>query len=329
MEVGVVSMDWKGKNVFVTGATGMLGGHLAERLAGLGASVVSLVRDDVPSCYFYSQGLGRKVASVRGSLDDYFLVERIFNEYEIEACFHLGAQTIVGTANRSPLSTFEANIKGTWNVLEAARNSSLLKALVAASTDKVYGESDHLPYTEEDQLRASHPYDVSKACADMLCTSYSKTYSLPAGITRCGNIFGEGDLNFSRIVPGTIRSILSKQRPVIRGDGSMVRDYVYVADIVDANLLLCEALLSGREKGEHFNFSYGEPLSVLQAVGKISKAMKSSLEPVVRNQAENEIPKQYLSSKKAREKLGWKPKLDFERGLKPTIGWYEKYLGRG
>ena len=323
---GGVGMKWKSRKILVTGATGLLGGHLAKRLLGEGAEVTALVRDSVPNCYFFTERLDKEVALVHGSLEDYSLIERTMNEYEIGAVFHLGAQTIVGTANRSPLSTFEANIKGTWNILEAARNSPGVKALVAASTDKAYGESKRLPYVETDPLSATHPYDVSKACADMLCGSYCKTYGLMAGVTRCGNIFGEGDLNFNRIVPGTIRSLLRHERPVIRSDGKMVRDYVYVEDIVDANLLLCESLLSGKEQGEAFNFSYGKPQSVLDVVGRISKAMKADVEPEVLNVASNEIPNQYLSSEKARKRLGWKPRRDFEAGLGETIKWYRSYL---
>jgi len=319
-------MKWASKNVFVTGATGILGGHLAARLVKEGANVVALVRDDVPKCYFCTERLDKEVTAVHGSLEDYPLVERALNEYEIDACFHLGAQTIVGTANRSPISTFESNIRGTWNMLEAARNTASVKALVAASTDKAYGESESLPYRETDPLAAAHPYDVSKACADMLCTSYFKTYGLPVSATRCGNIFGEGDLNFNRIVPGTIRSILRKERPVIRSDGKMVRDYVYVEDIVDANLLLCENLLGNREHGEAFNFSYGKPQSVLNVVQAISRIMDSSLEPVIQGMASHEIQKQYLSSEKARKRLGWKPKWDFEAGLEATVRWYGGYL---
>jgi len=319
-------MDWKEKSVLITGASGMLGGHVAERLAKSGANVVAIVRDDVPGCYFQTAGVGSKASVVRGSVEDYFLVERALNEYEVEVCFHLGAQTIVATANRSPLSTFESNIKGTWNVLEAARNSRLLKAIVVASTDKAYGESDRLPYTEEHPLLASHPYDVSKACADMLCHSYFSTYGLPIAVTRCGNIFGEGDLNFNRIVPGTIRSILEGRRPAVRSNGKMERDYVYVQDIADANLLLAGALLSGKEKGEVFNFSYGKPQTVFETIEKIKRAMKSSLEPVILDEAANEIQKQYLSSEKARKRLAWKPRFDFESGLEPTIKWYSSYL---
>lgn len=319
-------MKWNGKSVLLTGATGLLGGHVAERLASEGADVVAIVRDTVPKCYFKLAGLEAKVGVVRGKLEDYFLVERAMNEYEAEVCMHLGAQTIVGTANRSPLSTFEANIKGTWNVLEAARRSGLMKAVVVASTDKAYGESDMLPYTEEHPLAASHPYDVSKACADMLCSSYFKTYGLPVGVTRCGNIFGGGDLNFNRIIPGTIRSLMKNERPTIRSDGKMVRDYVYVEDIADANLLLAESLLSGKERGEAFNFSYSQPKSVLEAVGAVKKAMKSGLEPVVKNEAANEIPRQYLSCGKAKKRLGWKPKHNFDAGLAGTIAWYRKYF---
>jgi len=309
----------------VTGATGLLGGHIAAELVKRKANVTAIIRDEVPDCYLKREGIEKSINIIRGNLEDYFLVERAMNEYEAEACFHLGAQTIVGTANRSPISTFDSNIKGTWNVLEAARNSRLMHALVIASTDKVYGESDKLPYTEEHPLLASHPYDVSKACADMLAHSYAVTYGLPLGITRCGNIFGGGDLNFNRIIPGTIRALLHKKPPVIRSDGKMVRDYAYVNDIVSANLLLAEALLSGKEKGEAFNFSYNRPLTVLEAVGAVQKAMGSSQKPIVENKASNEIPQQYLSSEKSKKRLGWKPGWSLESGLAPTIEWYRKY----
>jgi CDP-glucose 4,6-dehydratase len=319
-------MAWRGKSVLLTGATGLLGGHVAEKLVADGADVVAIVRDSVPKCYFRLEGLEGKVGAVRGRLEDYFLVERAMNEYEAEVVLHLGAQTIVGTADRSPLSTFDANIKGTWNVLEAARNSRLVKSVVVASTDKAYGESGRLPYTEEHPLAAAHPYDVSKACADMLCSSYYKTYGLAVGVTRCGNIFGAGDLNFNRIIPGTIRSVLQKKRPIIRSDGKMVRDYVYVEDIADANLLLAGALLSGKEKGEAFNFSYSQPKSALEVAEAVLAKMGSALEPEVLGEAQHEIPKQYLSCEKAKKRLGWKPKYSFDAGLEKTIAWYRKYF---
>ncbi|MCX6815408.1 MAG: GDP-mannose 4,6-dehydratase [Candidatus Aenigmarchaeota archaeon] len=317
---------WSGKNVFVTGSSGFLGAWVTEKLIGQGANVVTLLRDDVARSYFHLEGLDKKVTTVRGSLEDYLLVERILNEYEIETCFHLAAQTIVGTANRSPLSTFESNIRGTWNVLEAARNSEVMKAMVVASTDKVYGESTSLPYRETDRLGAKHPYDVSKACVDMLCSSYFHTYGLSVAITRCGNIFGGGDLNFNRIVPGTIRSALIKERPVIRSDGKLVRDYVYVEDIADANILLADTLLRGREKGEAFNFSLEQPQSVIEVTQKILSAMNSDLQPIILNQDLKEINKQYLSSEKARARLGWKPKWTFDSGIRKTIDWYKKFI---
>jgi CDP-glucose 4,6-dehydratase len=318
-------MKWLGKNVLLTGATGLLGGHFAKRLVSDGANVVALVRDGVPNCIFYQDGLDKAATVVRGQLEDYCLIERVLNEYEIEACFHLGAQTIVGTANRSPLSTFEANIKGTWNVLEAARNSTLLKALVVASTDKAYGEGS-LPYKETDRLAANHHYDASKACAEMICSSYFHSYGMPIGVTRCGNIFGEGDLNFNRIIPGAIRSVLMKEPLLIRSDGKMVRDYIYVQDVVEANMLLAEFLLRGEQKGEVFNFSLEQPQSVLEVVGRVLRMMKSDLKPSILNSAQNEIQSQYLSAEKAHRNLGWKPKWDFDSGLARTIAWYKKYL---
>ena len=318
-------MDWEHRNVLITGATGLLGGWLAKELVRKGANVIALVRDGVPASPFFSEGIEKRVTCVKGSLEDYFLVERALNEYEVETCFHLGAQTIVGTANRSPISTFESNIRGTWNVLEAARNSKLLKALVVASSDKAYGKGK-LPYTEDSPLEAKHPYDVSKACGDMLARSYFETYGLPVGITRCGNLFGGVDLNFNRIVPGTIRSLILGERPVIRSDGKMVRDYIYVEDIVNANLLLARTLMGGRERGEAFNFSWEAPLSVIEIVGEISKVMKSGLKPQILCNACNEIPEQYLSSEKARKRLGWVKEWGMESGLEKTVEYYKRMM---
>jgi len=321
------AMKWSDKNVFVTGATGLLGSWVCKKLVELGANVVALERDTIPRSSFYLFGLNKEISQVHGPLEDYLLVERTMNEYEINVCMHLGAQTIVGTANRSPLSTFEANVKGTWNVLEAARNSKTIQAVVVASSDKAYGGTK-VPYVEEEGLAANHPYDVSKACADMIAQSYFHTYGLPVGVTRCGNIFGGGDLNFSRIVPGTIRSILLNESPVIRSDGKMVRDYVYVEDIASANLLLAEYLCNGKQKGEVFNFSMEQPQSVTEVVEKIGKMMGSSMPVKIGNTATNEILVQYLSSKKARGQLKWKPVWTFESGLEKTIEWYKNYIRR-
>ncbi|MFH1786621.1 MAG: GDP-mannose 4,6-dehydratase [archaeon] len=319
-------MNWQNKNVLITGASGMLGSQLTSDLLGRRANVVAIMRDWVPTSELVKSDNFNKVSVVHGNLEDYHLVERVFNEYEVECCFHLAAQTIVGTANRSPLSTFDSNLKGTWNILEAARNSRLLEKLVVASSDKAYGTQEKLPYTEDSPLRASHIYDVSKTCTDLIAQAYYNTYSLPVGITRCGNIFGQGDLNFNRIVPGTIRSVLMKERPIIRSDGKFVRDYFYVKDASVACMALAEGLENKRNWGQAFNFSNEEPTAVLEIVQKILKLMNSKLKPVVLNQASGEIREQYLSSKKARSVLGWKPKYTLEAGVKETIGWYRAFF---
>ena len=320
---------WKDKNVLVTGATGILGSSLTARLVEEKANVVCLVRDFVPKSNFYLMGLDKKVNIVNGPLEDYFLIERTLNEYEIDTCFHLAAQAIVGTANRSPLSTFEANIKGSWNVLEAARNSKLLKRLIVASSDKAYGDQEKLPYTEKDPLQGSHPYDVSKSCVDLLARSYYVTYGVPLAISRCGNFYGGGDLNFNRIVPGTIKAVLANENPSIRSDGKPLRDYFYVLDAVNAYLTLGENLDRKEIKGEAFNFGTGKPITVLELVNKIiALSGKKNLKPVVMNEARNEIPAQYLSSDKAKKMLGWSPRYTLDEGLKETMVWYSEYFRR-
>ncbi len=318
---------WKDKNVFITGGAGFLGSWLTESLMKQKANVVVLVRDLVPNSYLNLSGIINKVIVVQGGLEDYFLIERVLNEYEIDTCFHLGAQAIVQTANRLPLSTFESNIKGTWNVLDAARNSELLERIVIASSDKSYGTKEKLPYTEDDCLHGLHPYDVSKTCADLLAQTYFNTYGLPIGIARCGNFYGGGDLNFNRIVPGTIRSILFDKDPIIRSDGSFLRDYFYIKDAVDAYLTLGENLDRKRIKGQAFNFGTGTCITVLDLVKKIiSITGKKHLKPVILNQASNEIKEQYLSCEKANRLLNWKHKYSLSEGLKETINLYREFL---
>ncbi|MBU2560310.1 GDP-mannose 4,6-dehydratase, partial [archaeon] len=268
---------------------------------------------------------GKLGGIVSGDITDLATVERIFNEYEVNTCFHLAAQALVGVANRSPLSTFESNIKGTWNVLEAARNSKTFEGMVVASSDKAYGEHENLPYTEEFCLNALHPYDASKACADILARTYFNTYGLSVAVTRCANIYGGGDLNFSRIIPDTIQSILSDKPPIIRSDGTPVRDYMYIADAVGAYLTLAEKL--GKVKGEAFNFGTNSPIGVSELVDKIIKISgKTHLRPIIKGEAKGEINMQYLKSEKAANLLGWKPKYSLEEGLKETIAWYDKYF---
>jgi len=286
------------------------------------------LRDEVPNSpleYFGARAKLRGI--VKGNLTDYSAVERAFNEYEIEACFHLAAQAIVGIANRSPLSTFESNIKGTWNVLEAARNSEVLKKLIIASSDKAYGEHERLPYKEDYCLNALHPYDASKACADILARTYYNTYDLPVCVARCANIYGGGDLNFSRLVPDTIRAVLESKNPRIRSDGTPVRDYLYIKDVVSAYLTLGEKL--EKVKGEAFNFGSNAPISVLELVTKILEFSSSKgLRPIIKGKGKpkGEIDRQYLSSEKAEKLLGWMPKYELEKGLKETLEWYKSYF---
>ncbi len=318
---------WKDRNVFITGCTGLVGSHLTQTLVEKKANVIGLVRDQVPRSNLVQTGIFDRINIVRGCVEDYFTVERALNEYEIDAVFHLAAQTIVGIANRNPLSTFESNIKGTWCVLEAARRAPTVKRVVVASSDKAYGDQDKLPYDETAPLRGSHPYDVSKSCADLLSSTYYETYKLPVCVTRCGNFYGPGDLNFNRIVPGTVRSILNNEAPVIRSDGSYIRDYFYVKDGALAYLHLAEKMDNAKIHGEAFNFSNELQISVLELTKKILQLMgKEDLQPVILNEAKNEIKHQYLSAKKARTILNWRPKYSIDDALKETIEWYKKFF---
>ncbi len=318
---------WRFRNVLVTGCTGLLGGWVVEELLARGARMVGLIRDWVPHSRVLTEDLLAKLIVVRASVEEQAVVERAMNEYEIDTVFHLAAQTIVTIANRNPVSTFESNIRGTWTVLEAARRCPTVKGIVVASSDKAYGAQETLPYEETSPLLGRFPYDVSKACADLLAQSYAATYGLPVVVTRSGNFFGGGDLNFSRIVPGTILAVLQGKAPLIRSDGTYVRDYLYVRDAALACLLLAERLRERPLAGEAFNFSYEQPLTARELVGRILKLMeREDLEPVILNEAEHEIPCQYLSSRKAREVLGWRPAFGLDEGLQETIAWYRKFF---
>jgi CDP-glucose 4,6-dehydratase len=314
---------WKNRNVFVTGATGLLGSALTHDLLQRGANVICLIRDYVPASGLVRSHLIDRVTCVSGSLEDYETVLRAVNEYEINTVFHLGAQTIVGTAARSALSTFESNIRGTWTLLEACRQcAKTVERVVVASSDKAYGEHDKLPYTEETPLVGRYPYDVSKSCADLIALSYFHTYRLPVAVTRCGNLFGGGDLNFSRLIPGAIRSALNAEPPVIRSDGQYVRDYFYVRDASLAYIRLAEAMPSD-VAGEAFNFGNETPVTVLEIVRRILHLMQSSyLQPIILNQSSNEIPRQFLDCSKARRVLGWTPRYPLDDALMETIDWY-------
>jgi CDP-glucose 4,6-dehydratase len=319
---------WTDRNVFVTGASGLLGSALTEELLWRGANVVTLVRDWVPDSKLIDTGLMARTRVVRGELEDLGVLMRAINEYEVDTVFHLGAQTVVGAASRSPLSTFEANIRGTWNILEACRLApKLVERVIVASSDKAYGIHDQLPYTEDARLQGRFPYDVSKSCADLISFSYHTTYKTPVSVTRCGNLFGAGDLNFNRLIPGTIKSILRNERPIIRSDGTFIRDYFYVEDAVDAYLQLAELMPGVDFTGEAFNFGTETPMSVLDVVAALLRLMnRPDLEPIVLNQATHEIPKQYLDCSKARRLMGWSPRRSFEEGLLAAIGWYTEWL---
>lgn len=317
---------WKNRNVLVTGATGLLGSTLTQDLLERGANVICLIRDHVPSSGLMRSRLFNQVVCVSGSLEDYSTVLRAVNEYEVDTVFHLGAQTIVGTASRSALSTFESNIRGTWTLLEACRQcAKKVERVLVASSDKAYGEHEKLPYTEDTPLVGRYPYDVSKSCADLITLSYFHSYRLPVAVTRCGNLFGGGDLNFSRLIPGTIRSALNNEPPVIRSDGQYVRDYFYVRDASLAYICLAEAMPSD-VIGQAFNFGNETPVTVLEIVRRILHLMQSGyLQPVILNESSNEIRKQFLDCSKARKVLGWTPRYALNDALLETIAWYRAW----
>lgn len=320
---------WCDRSVFVTGATGLVGSWLIRQLLEAEADVVCLVRDWIPNSELVRANLIDKIKVVRGDVREQETLERALGEYEIDTVIHLAAQTIVGIANRNPISTFETNIQGTWNLLEACRRSPLVKQIVVASSDKAYGDQEILPYNENTPLQGTHPYDVSKSCGDLIAHTYAKTYKLPVVITRCGNFYGGGDLNWNRLVPGTIRSVLRGNRPIIRSDGTFIRDYFYVEDGAAAYLLLAEKLAENRNLiGEAFNFSNEIQVTVLELTNKILALMDSKLEPEVLNQAHNEILHQYLSAEKGRNMLDWSPLFTLEKGLEKTIAWYRDFFAK-
>ncbi len=318
---------WRGQRALVTGIGGFVGSQLAAALVEQGAHVVGILRDSRGDRRLDMLGLTGRVEIVHGSIADYATVERAFNEYEVQHCFHLAAQAIVGVANRSPLSTFESNIRGTWTLLEAARQSSFLQSLVFASSDKVYGDQPVLPYHEDSPLSAVYPYDASKLCAETIARSYAVTYSLPMAIVRCANIYGPGDLNWSRVVPGTIRSMLNGEAPVIRSDGTLERDYMYVSDAVDAYLTLARNVGRDDVRGQAFNFGWGRGYSVLEIVRQILAHAPAPLEPVIQGQNRGEIARQWLSSEKAARILDWAPQVSLDSGIMQSVRWYREFLG--
>jgi CDP-glucose 4,6-dehydratase len=323
-------VSWAASTALVTGATGMVGSWLVRELLTRGTRVVALVHDADPQSELFRSGDAARVNVVNGSLEDPGSVERAINEHEVDTVFHLGAQTIVGTALRSPVPTFEANLRGSYLLLDACRqHRGLVARVVFASSDKAYGEQPELPYTEDMPLLARHPYDVSKSCGEAIAQCYHQTYGVPVAIARCGNIYGGGDLNWSRIVPGTLRSVLRGERPVIRSDGKFVRDYLHVQDAVSAYVALAERATDPEVAGRAFNFSTESPVSVLEIVAQIQALTGTSLEPKVLNQARHEIPGQHLSAARARTVLGWRARYDLAQGLAATLPWYRDFLGRG
>jgi CDP-glucose 4,6-dehydratase len=327
MENMVDKNFWQDRPTFVSGGTGLVGSWLIQRLVEAGADVVCLVRDWVPQSELVRAGFIERVKVVRGDVRDRDMLERALGEFEIDTVIHLAAQTIVTIANRNPISTFETNIAGTWNLLEASRRSPKVKQIVMASSDKAYGDQEILPYTEETPLQGQHPYDVSKSAADLIAATYAKSYDLPVVITRCGNFYGGGDLNWNRIIPGTIRSILRGQNPIIRSDGEYIRDYFYVEDGAAVYMLLAEQLAARPElKGQAFNFSNEIQVTVREIVERVVSLMESNLKPEILNEANNEIRHQSLSAEKARRVLNWKPLFNLDQGLAMTIDWYKNFF---
>lgn len=323
-------MNWKESRVLVTGATGFIGSWLVRELLQQGAYVIALIRDWDPQSVLIRSGDVQKIRVVSGALEDYPTLERAVSEHEPDTVLHLGAQTLVGTALRSPLATFESNIRGTYNLLEACRvHHDIVKRVVVASSDKAYGEAARLPYTEDMPLNARHPYDVSKSCPDLIAFTYAWTYGLPVNVTRCGNVYGGGDLNWSQLVPGTIRSVLSNRRPVLRSDGTYTRDFIFVSDVVQAYLLLASKTGKDQLRGEGFNFGLQSRVTVLDMTQAILRLMgRSDLQPLIANDARGEIKDQSLDAAKSKRILGWAPSFTLEEGLLQTIHWYQDYLGR-
>ncbi|HEX9117796.1 MAG TPA: NAD-dependent epimerase/dehydratase family protein [Anaerolineae bacterium] len=327
-ETGTVAF-WTNRPTLVTGATGLIGGALVKQLIAAGADVVCLVRDWVPQCEMVRSGMLAQVKVVRGDVRDQALLERALGEYEVSTVIHLAGQSIVKVANEDPAGAMDVNVRGTWALLEACRRRSGVRQIVLASTDKVYGDADRLPYTEDMPFLARYPHDVSKACAEMTAMGYAATFGLPIAMTRLPNVYGGGDLNWSRIMPGTIRSALFGQAPVITSDGKLIRDYLFVEDAAAIHLLIARRLAEHPDlRGQAFNVSNETRLTVLELVSRILQLVGSDLQPVVLNRAKNEIKNQYLDATKARQVLGWQPLYTMDEGLAQTIAWYRDYFAR-
>ena len=318
---------WRGKRIFITGCTGLLGSWLTAELLQRGASVLGLIHSDPSHSLLAYMGVLPQVDTAQGDIRDYALISRILTDNPIDTIFHLAAQTQVGVANRDPMTTFDTNIKGTWTLLEAARCQAQPPGLIIASSDKAYGEQPQLPYDENTPLLGQHPYDVSKACADLIAHTYAHSYNLPVAIARCANLYGGGDLNWRRIVPGTIRSVLRGKRPIVRSDGTAKRNYIYVQDAVRGYLTLAQNLHRPDVCGQAFNFGTQTATTALDMIQTIiSLSSDPHLKPIIRNEAENEIQEQNLSSRKANQILGWQPRHSLQDGLRQTLSWYERYL---
>ncbi len=318
-----------GLNVLVTGGTGVIGSWLLKRLVDMQINTNVLLWDDYKNPELEKHNTLKKTTNIHGTLTDINLIKSILKDHDINLIYHLGAQAIVETAFKDPLTTFESNVRGTYTLLEACRSyGDQIKGIVVASSDKAYGTHKDLPYTENTSLNGIYPYEVSKSCTDLLARSYALTYDMPISIARCGNVYGGGDLNWNRIIPGTILELFNQRTPIIRSDGTHLRDYIYVEDIVDAYITLSSATISGITPGQAFNFGNNNPISVLDLVNTISLHMEQThLTPVIKNQAKGEIHSQYLNSSKARQILNWGPKYSLSEGLQQTIKWYVDYLG--
>lgn len=323
-----MAFDWKGSTAFVTGGAGFVGANLVSRLLREGVSVIVLERDRTSPNSLDVLGLRSNVTVITGSVDDLDLMDRVLNEYQPQYVFHLAAQALVNAANRSPIATFEANIRGTYMLLEACRRAEPYPTVVVASSDKAYGSHDTLPYSEDFPLQGIFPYDVSKSCTDLIARSYALTYDMPVSVTRSANIYGPGDVNLSRVIPGTIVSVLKGERPIIRSDGTPIREFIYVDDVVDGYLTIAANI--GVTKEEQFNFGSDEPVQILDLVNRIIAAagLNGKIEPeiLLRTKIEREIDAQYLSGEKMRAKLGWSPRTSLDIGLGRTLTWYRENL---